>query len=86
MTSSRSRATRDELESLAREIEANGGSCRHVVVDITDPKAVTTALDGVDAQVLVNNAGVGVTQAVHRADARRVDANGRHRTSTRCST
>jgi len=48
-----------ELESLAQEIEARGGSCRPRVVDITNPEAVEAALSGVDAQVLVNNAGVG---------------------------
>lgn len=52
--------SRDELDSLAREIEAHGGSCRPIPVDITDPKAVAAALSGIDAQVLVNNAGVGV--------------------------
>ena len=48
-----------ELESLAQEIEARGGSCRPRVVDITNSEAVAAALSGVDAQVLVNNAGVG---------------------------
>ena len=52
--------SRDELESLAREIQANGGACRPISVDITHPKAVAEALTGIDAQVLVNNAGVGV--------------------------
>jgi 3-oxoacyl-[acyl-carrier protein] reductase len=49
----------DELESLAQEIERAGGSCRPRVVDVTNPAAVTAALAGIDAQVLVNNAGVG---------------------------
>jgi 3-oxoacyl-[acyl-carrier protein] reductase len=49
----------DELESLAQEIERGGGSCRPRVVDVTNPAAVTAALAGIDAQVLVNNAGVG---------------------------
>ena len=52
--------SRDELESLAREIAANGGSCRPIVVDVTNAAAVSGALSGIDAQVLVNNAGVGV--------------------------
>jgi NADP-dependent 3-hydroxy acid dehydrogenase YdfG len=52
----------DALESLAQEIENRGGSCRPRVVDITNPEAVTAALSGIDAQVLVNNAGVGVTK------------------------
>jgi 3-oxoacyl-[acyl-carrier protein] reductase len=49
----------DELESLAQEIERGGGSCRPRVVDVTNPAAVAAALAGIDAQVLVNNAGVG---------------------------
>lgn len=49
----------DELESLAQEIERGGGSCRPRVVDVTNPAAVAAALSGIDAQVLVNNAGVG---------------------------
>src|SRR5215207_783525 len=49
----------DELESLAQDIEAAGGSCRPRAVDITNPDAVAAALSGIDAQVLVNNAGVG---------------------------
>lgn len=49
----------DALESLAQEIESRGGHCRPRVVDVTDPTAVRAALAGIDAQVLVNNAGVG---------------------------
>lgn len=50
----------DELESLAQEIERRGGTCRPRVVDITNGDAVASALAGIDAEVLVNNAGVGV--------------------------
>jgi NADP-dependent 3-hydroxy acid dehydrogenase YdfG len=49
----------EELESLAQEIERRGGSCRPRVVDITDPAAVDSAFSGIEAQVLINNAGVG---------------------------
>jgi len=52
----------EELESLAQEIEARGGTCRPRAVDITNPDAVASALAGVEAQVLINNAGVGVTK------------------------
>ena len=52
----------DELESLAQEIEASGGVCRPRVVDVTDPGTVRAALAGIEAQVLVNNAGVGTTK------------------------
>ena len=51
--------SRDELAELQREIEAAGGQCRPLVADITDPDAVNRTLSGIDAQVLVNNAGVG---------------------------
>lgn len=54
--------TDDALESLAQEIESLGGSCRPRVVDVTDPDAVTAALAGVNADVLVNNAGVGTVK------------------------
>ena len=50
----------DELESLVREIEQRGGSCHARAIDITEPDAVAGALSGIEAQVLVNNAGVGV--------------------------
>jgi len=50
----------DELESLAQEIEDRGGQCRPRVVDVTDPVAVRAALAGIEADVLVNNAGVGI--------------------------
>ena len=49
----------DELESLSAEIARAGGSCRAIPLDITKPAAVAAALSGLDAQVLVNNAGVG---------------------------
>jgi short-subunit dehydrogenase len=52
----------DALESLAQEIETRGGHCRPRVVDVTDPGAVRAALAGIDAQVLVNNAGVGTNK------------------------
>jgi len=52
----------EELETLAQEIERLGGSCRPRAVDITNPEAVSSALSGIDAQILVNNAGVGITK------------------------
>jgi len=51
--------SRGELDSLAAEIAGRGGACRSCVLDITDPGAVAAALADVDAQVLVNNAGIG---------------------------
>jgi 3-oxoacyl-[acyl-carrier protein] reductase len=49
-----------ELDALASEIAAAGGSCHTIAVDVTDGDAVRVALGDVDAQVLVNNAGIGV--------------------------
>ncbi len=46
------------LESLGAEIAARGGSCTTRPVDLRDPAAIARALDGVHADVLVNNAGV----------------------------
>jgi short-subunit dehydrogenase len=49
----------DELEALAAELSRTGGTCRPVAVDLTNAAAVELALSGIDAHVLVNNAGVG---------------------------
>jgi 3-oxoacyl-[acyl-carrier protein] reductase len=51
--------TMKELETLRREIESAGGTCRPIQLDITDAQAVERALAGVEADVLVNNAGIG---------------------------
>ncbi len=52
--------SRGDLDVLARDIAAAGGACHVRAIDITDPAAVHGALANVDAQVLVNNAGVGI--------------------------
>ena len=52
--------SRDELNALADEIARAGGSCQPRAIDITDAEAVHAALGDVDAQVLVNNAGIGI--------------------------
>jgi short-subunit dehydrogenase len=52
--------SRDDLASLRGEIEGSGGCCRTVVVDVADPAQVAVAFAGIAADVLVNNAGVGV--------------------------
>ena len=48
----------DRLESLCREVGSAGGVCRPCVLDLTRPADIERALHGVDADVLVNNAGV----------------------------
>ena len=49
-----------ELDALANDVAALGGSCHTIALDITDGAAVAAALGDIDAQVLVNNAGIGV--------------------------
>ena len=52
--------SKSELDTLAAEIGRAGGRCTPIVLDITDGAAVAKALANVDADVVVNNAGVGV--------------------------
>jgi short-subunit dehydrogenase len=47
-----------KLESLATEITAAGGECAVQPLDLTDRAAIERAMAGIDADVLVNNAGV----------------------------
>ncbi|MEP6992720.1 MAG: SDR family NAD(P)-dependent oxidoreductase [bacterium] len=49
------------LETLCAEIAADGGVCRGIPLDLTDAPRIAAALDGLHADVLVNNAGIGVT-------------------------
>lgn len=48
----------ERLESLCREVAAAGGHCRPCVLDLTRPADIERMLEGVNADVLVNNAGV----------------------------
>jgi 3-oxoacyl-[acyl-carrier protein] reductase len=48
------------LDALAAEVAAAGGRCRPIALDLTDGPAVEAALRDVDAQVVVNNAGIGI--------------------------
>lgn len=48
-----------ELDSLAAEIRSSGGTCDAIELNVADATAVAAALEGVRADVLVNNAGVG---------------------------
>ena len=48
------------LDALAREIRADGGHCRPLPLDLADGPRVERALAGEQAEVLVNNAGIGV--------------------------
>jgi len=52
---------RDDLEATCEAIRRTGGRCRPLVLDVTDGAAVGSALAALEVDVLVNNAGVGVT-------------------------
>jgi NADP-dependent 3-hydroxy acid dehydrogenase YdfG len=54
-------AARDHaaLDAVCTEIVAAGGSCRAIVLDVSDAEAVASSLGGLDVDVLVNNAGIG---------------------------
>ena len=47
------------LEELAEEVRGAGSECRVAAIDLVDADAVARTLKGVDAEVLVNNAGLG---------------------------
>ena len=53
---------RMKLEELSGEVAAEGRSFKPIPLDLTDPSAIATALAGVDVDVLVNNAGIGITK------------------------
>jgi len=51
---------RAELDEVVAAIGGAGGRARALVLDVSDPQAVAAALTGVELDVLVNNAGIGV--------------------------
>ena len=50
--------TKASLDSLVAEITSRRGKCRPVPVDLANDAAVAKALHGIEADVLINNAGV----------------------------
>src|SRR6476646_7915829 len=52
--------SRTELDEVCAGIVAAGGRCQPLVLDVSDPQAVAAALTGVEVDVLVNNAGIGM--------------------------
>ena len=52
--------TQAELDALGDEIHPHDVTCRSIALDVTDAKAVAATLAGIDVDVLVNNAGVGI--------------------------
>ncbi len=51
--------SQSELDTLAAEIQRAGGHCRTIAVDLRDECTAHDAFVGIDADVLVHNAGVG---------------------------
>lgn len=49
-----------QLDAVRADVERAGGACRTIPLDVTDAASVTRELGAVDADLLVNNAGVGV--------------------------
>ena len=52
------------LENVARGIEARGGRCRPIALDVSDHAAVSSALASLEVDVLVNNAGLGIMKPI----------------------
>lgn len=68
----------DRLEELAHEIDAAGGSCHPVALDVTDTDRLLHVLDDVEAAfgtatVLINNAGVPDAQRAHKMSIDLID-------------
>ncbi len=60
-----------QLDATAREIEARGARAIPIGLDVTDESAVARAFDALKASpldVLVNNAGAGGGQPIHKTD------------------
>jgi NADP-dependent 3-hydroxy acid dehydrogenase YdfG len=49
-----------ELDALCDEIGKAGGKCRSIALDVSNGPVVAAALKGLDVDVLVNNAGIGI--------------------------
>ena len=49
-----------ELDALCDEIDPHDVRCRAIALDVADGEAVAAELGGIDVDVLVNNAGVGI--------------------------
>ena len=49
-----------ELDALRAEVISAGGMCRTIALDVADASAVARQLEGIEVDVLINNAGVGI--------------------------
>jgi NADP-dependent 3-hydroxy acid dehydrogenase YdfG len=69
----------DKLEELAKEIEANGGECAPIALDVTDDESITQAVAHANeslglVDILVNNAGIPDAQRAHKMSLELTDA------------
>ena len=69
---------KEKLESLAEEINANGGECMVVPIDMTDRKSIKSAVDTISKEMgtidtLVNNAGMVDAQWAIKQDEALID-------------
>lgn len=65
-----------KLAALARELAPSDGACRTITADLSNPQGVAAALaglerEGLEVDLLVNNAGVGVAGEFAALDAAR---------------
>lgn len=70
---------RDRLDEVRTQIEAAGGRCLPVALDVTDPEQIVAAVAEVEAElgpvrILVNNAGVTDAVRAHKMPLEVVDA------------
>jgi NAD(P)-dependent dehydrogenase (short-subunit alcohol dehydrogenase family) len=68
----------ERLEELAKEIEAAGGACQPVALDVTDADQLLHVLDQAEAAfgtatILVNNAGIPDAQRAHKMSVELID-------------
>jgi NAD(P)-dependent dehydrogenase (short-subunit alcohol dehydrogenase family) len=69
----------DKLEDLAKEIDANGGTCLPVALDVTDAESIAQAVAHANealglVDILVNNAGIPDAQRAHKMSLELTDA------------
>ncbi|HUF96912.1 MAG TPA: SDR family NAD(P)-dependent oxidoreductase [Ilumatobacter sp.] len=69
----------DRLEEVAAEIEASGGTCVPIALDVTDADSITQAVARANHElglvdILVNNAGIPDAQRAHKMSLELTDA------------
>jgi NAD(P)-dependent dehydrogenase (short-subunit alcohol dehydrogenase family) len=68
----------DRLEELTAQIEAAGGACAPVQIDMTDAESIIAGVDAAEAAfgtvtILVNNAGIPDAQRAHKMSVELID-------------